>query len=122
MHNDPSLAELIAAVKGFLDGDAMAELSGHNRFNARVASNVLATALREIEQRPRAEAEETARLQELLGLGQDAGDLTALNKTLIAKIRSSTLDETSTQLLAHLKATAIAQLNVDQPKYSGLKS
>ena len=122
MHNDPSLAELIAAVKGFLDGDAMAELSGHNRFNARVASNVLATALREIEQRPRADAEEAARLQELLGLGEDAGDLAALNEALIAKIRSGALDETSTQLLAHLKATAIAQLNVDQPKYSGLKS
>jgi len=122
MHNDPSLKELLMAVKGFLDGDAMAELSGHGRFHARVASNVMATALRELEQRPAAETEETTRLVSLLGTSENNLDLAALNKALISKIRSGELDESSTDLLTHLKATAIAQLNIDQPRYSGLKS
>jgi Arc/MetJ-type ribon-helix-helix transcriptional regulator len=122
MHDGPSIQELLTAVKGFLDSEAMAELNGHGRFNARVASNVLATALREFEQRPAAEADEIARLQALLGMRGETGDLDTLNQSLIAKIRSGELDETSVELLAHLKATAIAQLNIDQPQYSGLKS
>ena len=119
MHNDPSLAELIAAVKGYIDGLSSQELTGHARFNARVASNVLAIALREIEQRPKAERDEMARLAALLGVPEEDKKLSDLNTDLIDKIRKGDLNETSTKLLAHLKATAIAQLNIDQPNYSG---
>lgn len=122
MHDGPSIQELLTAVKDFLDSEAMAELNGHGRFNARVASNVLATALRELDQRAAAEAAETARLLALLGMSGDTGDLDTLNRSLITKIRSGELDENSAELLAHLKATAIAQLNIDQPQYSGLES
>ncbi|MEO9969988.1 MAG: DUF6285 domain-containing protein [Hyphomonadaceae bacterium] len=120
MHNDPSLAELIAAVRGFIDGLSSQDLTGHTRFNARVASNVLAIALREIEQRPKAERDEIARLADLLGVPEEDKTLPDLNTDLIDKIRKGVLDETNPKLLAHLKATAIAQLNVDQPSYSGL--
>lgn len=122
MHNDPSLSELIIAVKGFIDGLGAEELTGHARFNARVASNVLATVLREIEQRPDAEGEEAARLAVLLGTPEHAADLETLNADLIAKIRAGDLDATNQELLAHLKETAIAQLSIDQPNYSGLKT
>jgi len=121
MHDSPSVQELVDAVKGFLDGVAMKELTGHARFNARVASNVLAIVLRELEQRPAAENEEAKRLRALLGKEQNEEDLEALEATLIDKLRSGEIDQTNPELLAHLKATAIAQLNVDQPSYSGLK-
>ena len=56
MHDAPSAKELIEAVKSFIDKTAMVQLTGHAAFHARVASNALATVLRELEQRPEAEA------------------------------------------------------------------
>ena len=43
MHNQPSVSELVQAVKNFVDHSAMPELKGRAAFHARVASNVLAT-------------------------------------------------------------------------------
>jgi len=120
MHDSPSAQELLAAVKGFIDTLASEDLTGHARFNARVASNVLATVLREIDQRPAADLAEMARLADLLGKPSTGSDLGTLNLELCKQIQSGKIDETKPNLLAHLKATAIDQLNIDQPRYSGL--
>ena len=50
MHNQPSVSELVQAVKNFVDHSAMPELEGRAAFHARVASNVLATILRDLDQ------------------------------------------------------------------------
>lgn len=120
MHDAPSAKELIEAVKSFLDKTAMVQLQGHAAFHARVASNALATVLREMEQRPAAEARERERLQALLQLEET--DVDALNRALCSEIQSGRLDLASPGLLTHLKSTTIDQLSVDQPGYSGLRT
>ncbi len=119
MHDAPSARELIAAVKAFIDDSAAPQLTGHAAFHARVASNALATVLREIDLRPIAEAEETERLRALLG-DEASGSAATLNAHLCAAIRAGTMTLATPGLLAHLKSTTIAQLSVDQPGYSGL--
>jgi hypothetical protein len=120
MHDAPSARELIEAVKAFIDQTAAPQLTGHAAFHARVASNALATVLRELEIRPAAEAAEVTRLQALLASTQNDPDL--LNRQLCAQIQAGRVDLTTPGLLIHLKSTTIAQLSVDQPGYSGLRT
>lgn len=120
MHDAPSAKELIEAVKSFLDKTAMVQLQGHAAFHARVASNALATVLREMEQRPAAEARERDRLQALLK--SDEADVGKLNRRLCEEIRAGRVDLGTPGLLTHLKSTTIDQLSVDQPGYSGLRT
>ena len=117
MHDAPSTAELIEAVKRFIDDTAAPQLTGHAAFHARVASNVLGTVLRELAERPAGEAAEKARLVALLGTD---GPLEALNQDLCDRIRAGSMGLSTPGLLEHLKTTTIAQLSVDQPNYSGL--
>lgn len=119
MYSAPSSTELLQAVKTFIDGVAKDQLSGHAKFHARVAMNVLDTVMREIEQRPAAEADEHKRLLELLNTAPDA-DTDALNHALGEAIRSGAIGLDDVQLRDHLKRTTIAQLLIDQPRYSGL--
>lgn len=121
MHEQPSVRELVQAVKNFVDETAMPELQGRAGFHARVASNVLATILRDLECRAESDAKERSSLQALLGLS-DEHDLTALNYELSRRIRENEIDLVSAELMQHLKMTAIDQIRVDQPNYSGLKT
>ncbi len=121
MHNQPSVAELVQAVKNFIDDTAAPNLEGHAAFHARVASNTLATVLRDLEARLENETDEAVGLRTLLGDNTDA-NLYDMNRQLSAKIQSGDMDITTPGLLAHLKATTIAQIEVDQPNYSGLKT
>lgn len=120
MHNQPTVSELVQAVKNFVDHSAMPELKGRAAFHARVASNVLATILRDLESREENDAAELERLRSLLG--EPDGKREDLNETLRRKIRAGELTIQSDGLIEHLKKTAIAQVQVDQPKYSGLKA
>nr|WP_070959577.1 DUF6285 domain-containing protein [Hyphomonas sp. Mor2] len=121
MHDQPSVSELVQAVKNFIDETAGPNLKGHAAFHARVASNALATVLRDLDQRPANELEEASRLIALLG-ASDGADLESLNRELSDKIRSGDLTPETPGLLAHLKTTTIAQVEIDQPRYSGLKT
>jgi hypothetical protein len=120
MHDAPSAKELIEAVKAFIDHTAAPQLTGHAAFHARVASNALATVLRELDIRPAAEADEVQRLQALLGSTESDPEL--LNLLLCTEIQAGRLDLSTPRLLTHLKSTTIAQLSVDQPGYSGLRT
>jgi hypothetical protein len=121
MHDAPSPSELIAAVKSFIDDAAAPQLTGHAAFHARVASNVLATLLRELEQRPAAESAEAAGLRAILDTDMNAS-VDAMNRNLCARIRGGDMDAATPGLFKHLKTTTIAQLSIDQPNYSGLKA
>lgn len=121
MHDQPSVSELVQAVKNFIDESAAPNLTGRAAFHARVASNALATVLRDLEQRPLAEAAERERLIDLLGAsGEHATE--ALNRQLSERIQSGDITGDTTGLLSHLKATTLAQVEIDQPRYSGLKT
>ncbi|RIJ15357.1 hypothetical protein D1227_17770 [Henriciella mobilis] len=120
MHDQPSVRELVQAVKNFVDETAMPELTGRAGFHARVASNVLGTILRDIDTRFEADASEKTRLLDLLEAPADTS-LSKLNEDLRQRIRAGELTIRSDDLMRHLKMTAIDQLKVDQPNYSALK-
>ena len=119
MHDAPSPAELVEAVKKFIDEAAAPQLTGHAAFHARVASNALATVLRDLEARQRNDTAEQAGLTKLLD--RDC-ELDNLIPELCKKIQAGEMTVDTPGLLAHLKQTAIAQVKVDQPKYSGLRT
>lgn len=121
MHDQPSVSELVLAVKSFIDETAGPNLTGHAAFHARVASNALATVLRDLELRPANEAAEIARLKNLLD-ASEGDDLATLNARLSEKIRSGDLTPQTPGLLEHLKTTTVAQVEIDQPRYSGLRT
>lgn len=121
MHTHPSLGELVEAVKHFVDNAAVPGLTGIGKFHARIASNVLATVLRELEQSEDANATETKRLAALLEASTGESSAT-LNRRLCEEIAAGAIGPKTPGLLVHLKSTAIAQLSIDQPNYSGLKT
>ena len=121
MHDQPSVLELVTAVKSFIDDTAAPQLTGHAAFHARVASNALATVLRDLEQRPEAEAEERQGLIDLLG-ASDEQTTADLNRSLSERIQAGEVTVSTPGLLDHLQQTVMAQVEIDQPRYSGLKT
>ena len=118
MMDQPSVLELVEAVRSFLETKAVPELKGHTAFHARVAANALAIVARELAKGPSAVDMETARLEALLG---HHGTLEELNRELCRRIRSGTLDIASEPLEQHLELTTLDKVAIDQPSYSGLK-
>ena len=119
MMDKPTLAEIVIAVREFIDQKAIPELTGRTAFHARVAVNALLIAEREITQGPAVEAAEVARLKALLGMD---GTLEELNQALCARIAAGEMDLQTPGLAQHLKQTTIDKVQIDQPKYSGLRT
>jgi hypothetical protein len=115
MYDRPTLTELVAAVRDFVERTAGPALEGHAAFHARVAANALAIVERQLQLAPEAEAAELARLRALLG---HDGSLDQLNRELCARIRAGELGLATPGLAEHLRATTYAKLAVDQPKYA----
>ena len=118
MHDRPSTAQLVAAVRDFLEKIAQPQLSGHSAFHARVAANALAIVERELALGADQDAAERARLRALLG---SDGPLEAQNRELCRAIRAGEIALETPGLLEHLRATTLAKLAVDQPSYSGYR-
>ena len=118
MMDQPSIAELVTAVREFLETKAMPELKGHTAFHARVAANALGIVARQLEFYGRASEEETRRLAALLG---HDGSLDELNRELCARIRSGAFTLETPGLAQHLEQTTRDKVAIDQPNYSGLK-
>ena len=116
MYDRPEIGELVAAVREFLERRALPELEGHTAFHARVAANALAIVERQLRLGPEAETAELLRLRALLGRD---GSLAELNRELCARIRSGEIGLATPGLAEHLRATTLAKLAVDQPRYSG---
>lgn len=116
--DQPSMLELVNAVRNFLETKAMPELKGHTAFHARVAANALGIVARELELGPRADKAEMSRLIALLGHG---GELAVLNRELCEAIRSGKIDIASPELREHLEKTTLDKVAIDQPNYSGYR-
>jgi hypothetical protein len=118
MMDQPSMRELVEAVRDFLEQKAMPELKGHTAFHARVAANALSIVMRELELGPRSAQEEKSRLVALLG---HDGTLEDLNRELCRRIRSGAVGLETPGLAEHLTITTREKVAIDQPGYSGLK-
>lgn len=118
MMDQPSMRELVEAVRDFIEQKAMPELKGHTAFHARVAANALSIVARELEHGPGSAAGETARLKALLGRD---GALEELNRELCRRIREGSFGLDTPGLAEHLTITTRDKVAIDQPGYSGLK-
>jgi hypothetical protein len=118
MMDQPSMRELVEAVRDFIESKAMPELKGHTAFHARVAANALSIVARELELGPQSAQDEKSRLAALLGYD---GPLEELNRELCARIRSGAFTPATPGLADHLTITTREKVAIDQPGYSGLK-
>ena len=116
--DQPSMLELVDAVRAFIEQRAMPELKGHTAFHARVAANALGIVSRELKLGPAAALDERKRLAALLG---HEGSLEDLNRELCRKIREGAIGLESTELKKHLDITTRDTVVIDQPSYSGLR-
>lgn len=119
MITHPTAPELIDSVIRFIEERAAPQLKDRDAFLCRVAVNALAAVKREIEQGATAEAEALERLRALLG--QD-GDFATLNAALCDGIQDGSIDPLDPAVLAHMKASIIDQVRIDQPQYAGLRT
>lgn len=113
MMADPPIDEILDAVTRFLGGLAAAP-AGRDAYMTRVAANALSIVRRELTLAARADREEVERLRTLIG--QDGG-LEALDAALCEALRAGRLDEMTPGLLEHLKRSALARVEIDQPRY-----
>lgn len=107
-HDVPSAAELVEAVREFLEKDVMNATEGRVNFHARVAVNVLNMVQRELEQGDEQAATHAERLT-TLGVASE--------QELSAAITSGQLDERLPDVVAVVKATVRDKLSVANPKY-----
>ncbi|MBV8977262.1 MAG: hypothetical protein JO261_00540 [Alphaproteobacteria bacterium] len=118
MMDQPSMRELVEAVRDFIEQKAMPELKGHTAFHARVAANALGIVARELAQGPQSAADERERLAVLLG---HDGTLEELNRELCRRIRDGAFSLDTPGLAEHLTVTTREKVLIDQPNYAGLK-
>ncbi|WP_297510064.1 DUF6285 domain-containing protein [uncultured Caulobacter sp.] len=116
MISHPTAAELAEALAAF-EAEPAAPGDARHVFLTRVADNARAILAREAEQSARLEAEAAQRLTALVGA---QGDAATLNARLCQALRDSAIAPLDPALLSHLRETAIAQIAIDQPGYSGL--
>ena len=115
----PTAQELVAAVRGFLEQEVAGQLTGATAFNLRIAVNVLAIVERELAAEDDSTAA-TARLGALLGADPGLGRA-ALEEKFVAALQSGVLGLASPGLLAHLRADAVRQLGIDNPRYGSYR-
>ena len=110
----PSAAELVEAVREFLERDVMAATSGRVQFHTRVAINALGMIERELVEGPAFAAAERARAASLLG---HDGDARTLERELAAGIRDGSFDDRRDEVRDHVRRTVREKLLVANPGY-----
>jgi hypothetical protein len=118
MISHPTAAELSEAIAAF-DAQAFTPGDARHRGPGVVGDTGEEGVAREAEHGARLEAEAVERLGSLLN---DEGDFAALNGALCEALRSGRISPRDPVLLAHLRATAIGQIRIDQPTYGGLEA
>jgi hypothetical protein len=108
LHGEPTAAQLVEAVREYLERDVLESTDGRVRFHARVAINALAMVEREFAEGPTMVAAHAARLH-ALGYEDDA--------SLAAAIRAGELDERWDEVKAAVTASVVDKLRVANPKY-----
>ena len=102
-------AQLVEAVREFLERDVRDKLEGRVQFHTRVAINALALVERELTMGPEHAVAHAERLRSL-GVESDAD--------LAAAIRDGTFDDRWDEVLDAVRADIAAQLAVANPGYA----
>ena len=108
-HDRPTAAELVDAVRAFLDRDVLAATDGRVKFHTRVALNVLGMVERELAL-GEAHRERHARGLVALGVTDEA--------ELARAIRAGSLDGRLGEVAAFVRATVADKLAVANPAYA----
>ena len=113
----PSPAAILDLATAQLSG---VELNGGARakFEVRLTTAAMQLARRAMELAPKSDAAEHERLSALLG---EAGALEHLNRRLCALIRDGALQHSTPGVAAHLRATTLEKLAIDQPTYAAYR-
>lgn len=108
LHDSPSMAQLIEAVRDWMERDVLTNTSGRVQFHTRVAINVLSIVERELalgsDQRRR-------HAERLAGLGFES------DAELAAAIRRGDLDTRIDAVVAAVRAAVVDKLRVANPGY-----
>jgi hypothetical protein len=116
LHDRPTIAEILAAVREYLSGEVAASSDRRARFRALIAANVLGIAEREL-----ASSAEDAAFEDrhLRALGYADGSADERRRKLCAEIRSGAYDEPSrfAPALAFARETVARKLGVSNPRY-----
>src|SRR5258707_230431 len=107
-HDPPAIADLVSAVREFLEREAMPALEGRLKFHTRVAANALAIVERELALGPALERTHRPRLARL-GFETDA--------ELAAAIRSGVLDDRYAEIANAVRDSVADKLAVANPAY-----
>jgi aminoglycoside phosphotransferase (APT) family kinase protein len=108
LYGRPTLAELVDAVRGWVEEDVMTGTEGRLAFHARVAANALRMVERERALGPAHEALHRAGLAEL-GCADD--------RELAARIRGGELDDRAEEVRAVVARSVRAKLEVANPRW-----
>lgn len=106
--------DMLATIRDYLEQEILPELRDDKWFNVKVAANMLAMIERELRLGPQADAEERARLAELLGI---PGPLEELNRALAQAIRGGDIAPDDPRLLDHLRRTTADALAINNPRW-----
>jgi Domain of unknown function (DUF6285) len=110
----PSAHELIASAAEYLAVDVRSALGGHGAFEALIAANLLAIALRELELGPESRVADEHDLVLLLGR---EGSLEELEACLADRIRDGAIDDHWDEAVAVLHESAVRRLRIANPEY-----
>ena len=102
MPDRPTAAELVQAVREFLEHDVMRATEGRVQFHTRVAINALGMVERELQH--------GAAQQEFADAQED-------ERELAAQIRSGSLDHLRDQVMAEVRASVREKLLIANPGY-----
>jgi len=109
-HGVPTAAELVEAVREYLERDVMSATEGRVQFHARVAVNVLKMVERELAMGVEQADAHAARLA-TLGVSSE--------RELSDAIASGELDDRLDEVVAVVRATVADKLAVANPRYLG---
>ncbi len=115
LQDRPTAAELLEAVREFLEHDVMGATEGRTSFHARVAVNALGIIERELRLGPAVDAPVLERLGTLLG-HTDAPPRTLVVE-LAARIRDGSLDDRRDEVVGAIVELVRAKLTVANPRY-----
>jgi len=107
-HDVPTAAQLVEAVREWIEKDLMTASDPRTKFHARVAANALLMVEREFDLGDTQAAAHSARLEQL-GVADDV--------ELAAAIRERRLDDRAEEVRALLLESIVDKLAVANPKY-----